>query len=252
MKAHVTLCDDFCDFLSVEVLPDFLVVAVFIQSPSSFQLFTTPWSAARQASLSLTISWSLPKFMSIASVMPSSHLILWCPLLLPSVFPSIRDFASESAVCIRWPKYCSFVFSISLSEYSGLISLKIDWFDLLAVQGTLRSLLQHCISEGKASILWRSAFFMVQFSQPYVTSGKTGHIALTIWTFVGSVMSLFFNTLSVCHCFPAKKQSSSDFMAAVNICSDFRTQEEEICHYFHLFPFYLPWSNGPDAMIVSF
>ena len=125
----------------------------------------------------------------------------------------------------------------SFQRVVRLISLKIDWFDLLAVQGALRSLLQHCISEGKASILWRSAFFMVQFSQPYVTSGKT--IALTIWTFVGSVTSLFFNTLSVCHCFPAKKQSSSDFMAAVTIHSDFRVQEEETCHCFHVFPFYL-------------
>ena len=158
MKARIALCDDFCDFPSVEVLPDFLVVVVVIQSPICFQLFATPWAAARQASLSLTVSWSLPKFMSIASVMPSSYLILWCPLLLPSVFPSIRDFSSESAVCIRWPKYWSFIFSISPSEYSGFISLKIDWFDLLAVQGTLRSLLQHCTSKGKASILWRSAF----------------------------------------------------------------------------------------------
>ena len=131
----------------------------------------TPWTAARQA-LSLTISRSLPKFMFIASVMPSSHLILWCPLLLlPSIFPSIRNFSSESAVRIRRPKY----YSISPSkEYSGLISLKIDWFDLLAVQGTLRSLLQHHSS--KVSVLWHSAFFTVQLSQLYVTTGKTIYV----------------------------------------------------------------------------
>ena len=142
--------------------------------------------------LSLTISWRLPKFMSIALVMPSSHLILWCPLfLLPSVFPSIRDFSNEPAVCIRWPKYWSFSISPS-NEYSRLISLKIYLFDLLAVQGTLRSLLQHHSS--KASILWCSAFFTVQLSQPYVTTGKT--IGLIVWTFVGRIMSLLFNTLS--------------------------------------------------------
>ena len=144
-----------------------------------------PWTTAHQASSSLTISPSLPRFTSFASVMPSSYLILWCPiLLLPSIFPSMRDFSNESAVCIRWPKYWSFSGSIShSSEYSGLISLKIDWFDLFAVQGTFRSLLQNHSS--KASIFWHSAFFTVWLSQPYVTTGKT--IALTIWTFVGRV-----------------------------------------------------------------
>ena len=137
---------------------------------------------ARQASLSLTISRSVPQLMFIASVMLSSHLILWRPLLLlPSVFPSIRDFSCESSVCIRWPKYWSFSISPA-SEYSELIPFKIDWFDLFAVRGTFRSLLQHHSS--KASILWRSAFFTVQPSELYVTTGKT--IALTIWTFVGS------------------------------------------------------------------
>ena len=132
--------------------------------------------------------------MSIASVMPSSHLILWHPLLLlPSIFPSIRGFFNESVFCIRWPKYWCLSFSISPSnEYSGLISLKIDWFDLILVQGTLQSLLQNHSS--KASVLWRSAFFTVQLSQLHVTTGKT--IALTIWTFVGRVVSLLFNTLS--------------------------------------------------------
>ena len=140
----------------------------------------TPWTAAHQASLSLTISLSLPKFMSIELVMPSNHLIL-CRPLLPSIFPSIRVFSNESARHIRWPKYWSFSFSISpSSEYSGLISFRMDWLDLLAVQGTLKSLLQH--HNSKASILWCSAFFMVQFSHPYVTTGKT--IALTRWTFV--------------------------------------------------------------------
>ena len=139
------------------------VVVVVVQSPSRVWLFAIPWTAAYQASLSLTISWSLPKFMSIALVMPSSHLILWCPVpLLPSIFPSIRVFSNEPAVS-KWPKYWSFSFNISPSnEYSGLISLKIDWFDLLAVQGTLRRLLQH--HSLKASILWHSAFFTVQLS----------------------------------------------------------------------------------------
>ena len=174
------------------ILINLLVVAV-VQSPSCVCLIVTPWTAARQASLSLTISRSLPQFTSFALVMPSSHLILWCPLLLlPSIFPSIRDFSNELSVCIRWPKYWSFSFSISpTNEYSRLISPKTDWFDLLAVQGTFRSLLQH--HSWKASILWCSAFFMVQHSQQYVTSGKT--IALTIWTFVGRIMSLLFNTL---------------------------------------------------------
>ena len=132
--------------------------------------------------------------MSIVSVMPSNHLSLCHPLLLlPSIFPSIRVFSTESALCIRWPKYCSFSFNISPSnEHSGLISFSIDWLDLLAVQGTLKSLLQHHSS--KASILWRSAFFTVQLSHSYMTTGKT--IALTRWTFVGQVMSLLFNMLS--------------------------------------------------------
>ena len=153
----------------------------------------TPWTAARQASLSITNSWSLLKLMAIESVIPSNHLILCNPLLLPSVFPSIRVFSNESALRLRWPNYWSFSFSISPSEeYSGLISFRIDWFDLLVVQGTLKSLLQHHSS--KASILWHSAFFMVQISHPYMTTGKT--IALTRWTFVGKVMSLLFNMLS--------------------------------------------------------
>ena len=154
----------------------------------------TPWTAARQASLSITNSQSLFKLMSIASVKPSNHLILCYPLLLPpSIFPSIKVLFNESLLRIRWPKYWSFSFSISpFNEYSGLISFRMDWLDLLAVQGTLKSLLQHHSS--KASILWYSAFFTVQLSHPYMTTGKM--IALTRRTFVGKVMSLLFNMLS--------------------------------------------------------
>ena len=148
----------------------------------------TPWTAARQAALSFTISQSLLKLMSIESVMPSNRLMLCHPLLLSSIFPNIRVFSNESTLCIRWPKYWSFSFSISPSnEYSGLISFRMDWLDLLAVQGTLKSILQH--HSTKALILWCSGFFIVQLSHPYMTTGKT--IALTRWTFAGKVMSLF-------------------------------------------------------------
>ena len=154
----------------------------------------TPWTAACQASLYITNSQSLLKLMSIESLMTSNHLILCHSLLLPpSIFPSIRVFSSESVLHIRWTKDWSFSFSISPSnKYSGLISFRMDWLDLLVVQGTLKSLLQHYSS--KASILWCSSFFIVQLSHPYMTTGKT--IALTIWTFVGKVMSLLFNMLS--------------------------------------------------------
>ena len=146
----------------------------------------TPWTAPCQAYLSFTIPWSLLKLTFIESVMPSSHLILCRPLLLPSIFPSIRVLSNESALHIRWPKYWSFSINPS-NEYSGLISFRTDWFDLLSVQGTPKSLLQHHSS--KASVLRRSIFFVVQFSHPYVTTGKT--TALTIQTFVGKVMSAF-------------------------------------------------------------
>ena len=164
-----------------------------VQSLSLVRLFVTPWIAACQASLSITISWSSLKLTSIESVMPSSHLILCLPLLLlPPVPPSIRVFSKEWVLHIRWPKDRSFSFNISPSnEYSGLVSFRMDWFDLLAVQGTLKSLLQHHSS--KASILRHSAF-IVQLSHSYITTGKT--IALTRWTFVGRVMSLLFNMLS--------------------------------------------------------
>ena len=165
-----------------------------LQLLNHVQLFATPWTVACQASLSITNSQSLLKLMSVEVVMPSNHLILCHPLLFPpTIFPDIRVFASELVLCIRWPKYLSFSFSISSSnEYSGLISFRMDWLDLLAVQGTLKSLLQHHSS--KASNLQHSAFFIVQLSHPYKTTGKT--IALTRWTFVGKVMSLLFNMLS--------------------------------------------------------
>ena len=161
---------------------------------SCVRLFATPWTAACQASLSITKSWSLLKFMSIESVMPSNHLILCHPfLLLPSIIPNIRVFSNESTLQMRWPKYWSFSFTNSPSnEYSGLISFRMDWLALLAVQGTLRSLLQHHSS--KSSLLQRSAFFIVQLSPPYMTPGKT--IVLTRRTFAGKVMSLLFNMLS--------------------------------------------------------
>ena len=161
-----------------------------VQSLSHVRLFVTPWTAIRQASLSISNSQSLLKSMSIESGMPSNHLILYHPLLLlPSIFPSIRVFSNDSVLPIRWPKYWSFSFSISPSnEYSGLIAFRMDWLDLLAVKWTLKSLLQHHCS--KASILQHSAFFIVQVSHPFMTTGKT--IALTRWTFVGKVTSLLF------------------------------------------------------------
>ena len=164
-----------------------LTVLSSVHLLSRVWLFVTPWTTACQASLSFTNSWSLPKLMSIESVMPSNHLILCQPLLLlPSIFPSIRIFSNGSALHIRWPKYRSFSFSVSPSnEYSGLIFFRMDWVDLLAVQGTHKSLLQQHSSK---------AFFMVQLLHPYMTSGKI--IALTIQTFIGKEMSLFFNMLS--------------------------------------------------------
>ena len=165
-----------------------------VQWLSRVWLFATPWIAARQASLSITNSQSLLKLMFIKLVMPYSHLIL-CHFLFPlsPIPPSSRVFSNESTLCMRWPKYWNFSFSISPSnEHPGLVSFRMDWLDLLAVQGTLKSLLQHHSS--KASILWRSAFFTVKLSHPYMASGKT--IALTRQTFVGKVMSLLFNMLS--------------------------------------------------------
>ena len=170
--------------------------------------------------------------------MPSSHLILCHPLLLPSIFPSIRVFSNESALHIRWPKYWSFSFNISPSnEYSGLIFFRMDWLNLLAVQGTLKSLLQHHSS--KASFLRRSACFIVQLSHPYTTTGKT--IALTRQTFVGKVMSLFFNMLSrlVITFLPRSKCLLISWLA-VTICSDFGAPQNKVCHCFHCFSICLP------------
>ena len=194
-----------------------------VQSLSHLQLFVTPWTAARQASLSITNSQSLLKLMSIESVMPSNHLILYHPLLLlPSIFPIIKVFSNESVLHI---KSISFSFSISPSnEYSGLISFRMDWLNIFAVQGTLKSLLQHHSS--KASIIQCSAFFTVQLSHPYMTTGKT--IALIRRNFVGKVMSLLFNMLSrlVITFLPRSKRLN--FMAAVTICSDFGAPKNKV------------------------
>ena len=167
---------------------------VLLQFSSVSQSCPTSWTAAHQASLSITNSWSLPKLMSIELLMPFNHLILCRSLLLlPSIFPNIRVFSNESALCIRWSNYWRFSFNISPSnEHPGLISFTMDWLDLPAVQGTLKSLLQH--HSPKASTLRCSAFIIVKLSHPYMTTGKT--IALTRWTFVGQVMSLHFNMLS--------------------------------------------------------
>ena len=184
--------------------------------------------------------------MSIHSVIPSNHLILCRPvLLLPSIFPSIRVFSNESVLPIRWPKYWSFSFSIN--EYSGLISFRIDWLDLLAVQGTLKSLLHHSL---KASVLLPSGFFMVQLSHPYITTWKT--IALTRQTFVGKVMSLFFNMLSrmVIALLP---RSKCLLISWLHSPSAVILEPKKInCHCFHYFPIYLPWSNGTGCHNLSF
>ena len=218
---------------------------------SRAQYFATPWPAACQASLSITNSWSLLKLMSIESVMPSNHLIFCCPLLPPSMFPSIRVFSNELVLHIRWPKYWSFSFSISPSkEYSGLISFRIDWFNLLAVQGTLKSLLQH--HSLKASILQYSAYYMVQLSHLYMTTGKT--IALTTRTFVGKVMSLLFNMLSrlVIAFLPRSKclliswlQSRSAVILETKIIKSVNVSfvSTSICHHEVM---------GPDAMMIVF
>ena len=180
----------------------------------------TPCTAVHQAPLSFTISQRLLRFMSIESVMVSNHLILCHSLLhLSSIFPSIKVYCNESALHIRWPRYRSFSFSISPSNvYSGLVSFRIDWFHLLAVQGTLKNLLHH--HNSNALILWHSAFIMFQLSHLYMTTGKI--IDLTIKTFLGKVMSLLFNMLSrICHTLPSKEQASFNSMAAVTICSQY-------------------------------
>ena len=177
--------------------------------------------------------------MSIESVMPSNHLILCRPLLLPSIFPSIRILSNESILHIRWPKYWSFSFSISPSnEYSGLISFRIDWLDLIAVQGTLKSLLQYHSSE--ASILQHSAFFVIQLLHPYITTGKT--IALTRWTFVSKVTSLLFNMLSrlVIAFLPESKCLLISWLQSPCAVILEPPTPQKVCHCFHCFPIYLP------------
>ena len=210
----------------------------------------TPWTAACQASLSFTNSQTLFKLMSIESVMPSNHLILCHPLLLPpSIFPSIRVFSKESVLCIRWPNYWSFIFSISpFNEYSGLISFRMDWFDLFAVCGTLKSLLQHHSS--KASVLWCSAFFIVQLSHPYITTGKT--IALTRQTFVGKVMSLLYNMLSrlVIAFLPRSKRLLISWLQSPSAV--ILEPKEIVSHCFHSFPIYLLWWDGTGCHDLRF
>ena len=202
-------------------------------------LSATPWTATCQASLPFSISQSLLKFMSVESMVPSNHLILCCPLFsMPSIIPSIRVFSSESALCIRWPEYWSFSISPS-NEYSGLISFRIDWLDLLAVQRTLKSLLQH--HNSKALILWGSAFFRVQLSHPYITIRKT--IALIIWTFVGKGMFLLFNTLSrfVIVFLPRSKHLLISWLQSLSTV--ILEPNKIVCCCFHFFPIYLPWSD---------
>ena len=210
----------------------------------------TPWTTARQASLFITNSWSLLKLISIELVIPSNHLILCHPLLLlPSIFPNIRVFSNESALPIRWPKYWSFSFNISLSnEHSGLISFRMDLSDLLAVQGTLKSLLQHHSS--KASILQRSAFFTVQLSHPYMTTGKI--IALTRRTLAGKVTSLFLNMLSrlIITFLPRSKRLFISWLQSPSAV--ILEPKKIVSHYFYCFPIYLPCSDGSGCHDFSF
>ena len=208
-----------------------------VQSLSRVRLFAIPWIAALQASLSITNSWISPKLLSNESVIPSRHLILCHPLLLlPPIPPSIRVFSNESTLHMRWPKYWSFSFSISPSkEHPGLISFRMNWLDLLVVQGTLKSLLQHHSS--KASILRCSAFFTVQLSHPYMTTGKT--IALTRWTFVGKVMSLLLNMLSrlVINFLPRSKRLLISWLQSPSAVI-LEPPKNKGWHCFHCFPIY--------------
>ena len=216
-----------------------------VQSLSRVRLFVTPWIATCQASLSITSSWSSLRLTSIKSVMPSSHLILCRPLLhLPSIPPSIRVFSNEPTIRMRWPKYWSFSFSIIPSkEIPGM-----DWLTLFAVQGTLKSLLQHHSS--KASIFLCSAFFTVQLSHPYMTTGKT--IALTRWTLVGKVISLLFNMLSrlVITFPPRSKRLLISWLQSPSAV--ILEPKNKISHCFHCFPIYLPWSDGTRCHDLSF
>ena len=234
--SYLTIVKFFSDLYYSLYLVDFQFSSV--QLLSCVRLFVTPWTAARQASLSITNSRSLPKLMSIESVMPSNHLIPCCPLLLlPSIFPSIRVFSNGKAHCIRWPKYWSFSFNINPTKgHSGLISFRMDWLDLLAVQRTLKSLLQHHSS--KATILWCSAFFTVQHSHPHMTTGKT--TALTRQMIVGKVMSLLFNMLSrlVMNFLPRSKYLFLSWLQSPSAMI-LEPPQNKICHYFHYFSIYL-------------
>ena len=221
-----------------------------VQSISRVWLFATLWTAAHQVSLSLTNSWSSPKLMSIESVMPSNQLILCPPLpLLPSIFPNIRVFPNESALHIRWPKYWHFSFNTSPSnEHPGLLSFRMDWLDLLAIQGTLKGIQHH---SSKSSILWCSAFFIVQLSHPYITTGKT--IALTRRTFVGKVMSLLFNMLSklVITFLPRSKRLLISWLQSPYAVF-LTAPKNKVSHCFHYFPIYLPWSDETGCHDLSF
>ena len=217
-----------------------------VQLLSHVRLFATPWTSARQAFLSITNYRSPPKPTSIESVMPSNHLIFCHPLLLlPSIFPSIRVFSNEAALHIIWPKYWSFSFNLSPSnEYSGLISIRMNWLDILIPWSPrdFKNLLQHSL---RASVLWHSAFFIGRLSYLYMTTGKT--IGLTRWTFVGKVMSLLFNMVSrlVITFLPRSKRLLISWLqshSAVN----------QVSHCFHLFPTYLPWSDGTGCHDLSF
>ena len=222
-----------------------------VQLLSHVWLFATPWTAACQTSLSITNSQSLLKLMSIESVVPSSHLILCHPLLLsPSIFPIIKVFLNVSVLCIRWPKYWSFSFNIIPSnEYSGLMTLRIDWFDLLAVQGTLKSLLQHYSS--KATILQCLAFLMVQLSYPYMTTGKT--ITLTRWTFVGKIMSLLYTMLSrLLIVFLSRSEGLLVSWLQSPSAVILEPPKNKVWHCFHCFPIYFPWSDGTGCHDLRF
>ena len=222
-----------------------------IQSLSRVWLFVAPWTAARQASLSITNSRNLLRLMSIESVMLSNHLILCCLLsLLPSIFSSMRVFSNVSVLRIRWSKYWSFSFSISpANDYSGLISFRMDWLDFLAVQGILKSLINHHSS--KASILQRSAFFIVQLPYPYTTTGKT--IALTRLTFVGKVMSLLFNMLSklVITFLPRNRHHLISWLLSPSAVILEPPPPKNVSHCLHSFSIYLPWSDGTRCHHLS-
>ena len=224
--------------MSLKVMNQEMVLFNSVQPRSCVQHFVTPWTVACQASLSITNSWSLPQLLSIESVVPSNHLILCCLLLFPpSIFPIIRVFSDKSVLPIRWPKNWSFIFNISPSdEYSGLISFRMDWLDLLAVQGTLMSLQHH---SSKASIVLCSAFFIAQLLYPYMITGKT--IALTRWTLVSKVMSLLFNMLSrlVITFLPRSKCLLISWLQSPSAVI-LEPPQNKVLHCFHCFPIYFP------------